>query len=311
MRAAQDILFGVTGQTLIYDAQEGRPSSVTSVEIFPWDASDDADSEWAGSASVETSPNTTLDGSAGPSQSNPRNIPITATTGTEIGRTFLVTGAAGLSEWIEVASITSADSVTARHPLHNDYASGATFQSTRLTCTVDATWVADLANVRNDAGPNPHYRVRWVYVVGGKTYARDSYFNLVRYAGVHGVQPSNIESLAAGWLDTLPSDHRDNQGRDLISDAYTAVKFDLHGVMIDDASVAHGELIDEVVRYKTIELGEFAKIIAGGGDEARYQIAKTAYQARLDSLLRITNKAPIRDTTGAAQPRTAIGVSRR
>lgn len=309
-RVTQDIVFGVSSQSLVWDAQEGRPSSVTSVEVFPWDASDDADSEWSATGAVEANPATTLDGTA---SANTRSIPLTATTGIAIGRTYLLTHATtGLQEWVEVSSITSADSVTVRHPIHNDYASSATFQSTRITATVDSAWVADLANLRDDAGPNPHYRVRWVYVVGGVTYVHDSYFSLVRYAGTHGVAPQNVEALAPGWMDTLPTDHREDQGRGLISDAYTAVKFDLHGVWTDDAMVANAELLDELTRYKTLELTEFAKIMAGSnGDRERYDIAKSAYQSRLDALKRITDKTPTRDVTGAATVRTAVGISRR
>lgn len=310
-RVAQDILFEVTGQTLYHDAAEGRPSSVTSVEIFPFDAGDEQGSEWSASGTVEASPNTTCDQASGYGLADARLIYVAATTGFAIDRSYLITAADGQREWFEVEEIDAGNSVTARHPLHNAYASADTVQSTRVTASVDATWVADSGNMRDDAGPNPMYRVRWVYVVSGVTYVADTYFNLVRYAGKHGVRPQNIESLAAGWLDSLPTDHRENQGRALIDDAYKAVKFDLHGVWLDDATIANADLIDEVVRYKTIELGEFAKILAGGGELARYQVAKDAYQSRLDSLLRITNKAPVRNTSGAAQEKPALSLSRR
>lgn len=311
MRQVQDILYGVASQSLVFDAPEGRPSSVTSVKIIPYDAGDDDDTEWSPTTAVETGPSTTIDAASGYGQTDPRVLYVAATTNAAVDRTYLVTAADGAKEWFTVAEIDSGNYLLAQHPLHNAYASADTVQSTRITATVDDTWAAAKENLRDDAGPNPHYRVRWVYVVGGATYARDSYFNLVRYAGTHGVLPQNLESLAPGWLDTLPTDHRGNQGRTLISDAYTAVKFDLHAVWTDDAMVANSELVDEVTRYKAIELGEFAKILAGGGDEARYRIAKDAYQSRLDSLLRITNKAPIRDTTGAATERVAVGLTRR
>lgn len=309
MRTVQDIYFGVTSQSLVWDAPEGRASSVTSVEILPWDASDDADSEWVATGAVETNPNTTCDAASGYGQADPRKLNVTATTGFAVDRTYLVTAADGPKETFEVLEIDSGNYVIARNPLHNAYAAADTVQSTRITATVDSTWVADETNLRSDAGPNPHYRVRWVYVVGGVTYIHDSYFNLVRYAGTHGVLPGDLDSLVPQWLDTLPTDHRANQGRTLIADAYRAVKFDLHGTWTDDAMVANAELVDELTRYKTVELGEFAKIMAGGGELARYQVAKDAYQSRLDSLIRITNKAPIRDVDGAAAVRPATGLT--
>jgi hypothetical protein len=311
MRTVQDILFDVPSQTLAFDCPEGRPSSVTSVSIFPWDSTDDADSEWVATGSVETNPNTTIDAASGWGQSDARILNVAATTGFVADRSYLVTGADGFKEWFTVGQIDSGVSVTAQHPLHNTYASADTVQSTRITATVDSTWVADDGNLRDDAGPNPHYRVRWVYVVGGVTYVADTYFNLVRYAGKHGVLPQNVDSMAAGWLDSLPSDHRENQGRTLIDNAYTAVKFDLHAIWTDDAMMANAEVVDELTRYKTLELGEFAKILSGGGDTTGYQVARDAYQRRFDSLSRITNKTPIRDSSGAAQERPAIGLSRR
>jgi hypothetical protein len=311
MRTVADILFDVTGQTLTFDAPEGRPSSVASVSIFPWDATDDVTSEWSATGTVETGPSTTIDAASGWGQSDPRILNVAATTSAAIGRTYLVTAVDGSKEWFTVAEIDSGVSLTAQHPLHNTYASGDAVESTRITATVDSTWVADSANLRDDAGPNPHYRVRWVYVVGGVTYVADTYFNLVRYAGKHGVLPQNVDSLSAGWLDSLPTDERATQGRSLIDNAYTAVKFDLHAIWTDDAMMANAEVVDELTRYKTIELGEFAKILAGGGDSTVYQVARDAYQRRFDSLSRITNKTPIRDTSGAAQNKPAIGLSRR
>lgn len=311
MRQVQDILFSITGQSLVFDAPEGRPSSVTSVSIFPWDASDDADSEWSATGSVETGPDTTVDAASGWGQTDPRIINVAATTNAAVDRTYLITGADGFKEWFTVAEIDSGVSLTARHPLHNTYASADTVQSTRITATVDSTWVADDVNLRDDAGPNPHYRVRWVYVVNSVTYVADTYFNLVRYAGAHGVLPLDVDSLSPGWMSSLPTDHRENQGSTLIADAYRAVKMDLHAIWTDDAMVANTDVIDELTRYKTIELGEFAKILSGNGDTTQYQVARDQYQRRFDSLSRITNKAPIRSTTGAASDRPAIGLSRR
>lgn len=311
MRTTQDVLFGISSQSLYHDCAEGRPSSVTSVKILPWDYGDDQDTEWSPTTAVETNPNTTVDAASGYGQADPRVLYVTATTGAAVDRSYLVTSADGTKEWFDVAEIDSGNYLLARHPLHNAYASADTVQSTRITATVDNTWAADETNLRDDAGPNAAYRVRWVYVVGGVTYVADTYFNLVRYAGKHGVLPQNVESIAPNWLDRLPTDHRANQGRTLIADAYVAVKFDLHGVWTDDAMVANAEAIDELTRYKTIELGEFSRILAGGGDEAVYRIAKDAYQARLDSLKRITDKLPTREVGGESTQRTAIGISRR
>ncbi len=315
MRTVLDIIYEVTGQKVYYDAPEGRPSSVTSVEVWPWDVSDDDIAEAAvGTGSVETGPSTTLDGSAGPSQSNPKNIPVTATTDAAIGRSYLITHAtSGLKEFVEVESITSADSVTVKHPLHNDYASSATFQSTRIQATVDSTWVADEGNLSTsmDLSGNPMFRVRWVYVVSSVTYVADTYFNLVRYAGKHGVTPQDIEAMQPGWMDSLPSDHYKDQGRRLIDDGYRGVKVDLHQIDLSASAIAESEIVDELVRYKALSLGEWARFMAGVGDETRATAADKRYSTRLDSLIRIVSRVPVRDTTGAATPVVAAGLTRR
>lgn len=313
MRTVLDIVFGVTGQSLYFDCPEGRPTSVTSCSVFRWDVSDDDTAESAiGVPAVETNPNTTIDAASGYGQTNPRVLNVAATTGAEVGRTLLVTAADGYREWFEVAEIDSGNSLTAKHPLHNAYASADTVQSTRITAAIDATWIADEANLTgDDVGPNPGYRVRWVYVVAGVTYVADSYFSVVRYAARHGVQPQDIESLVPGWLDMLPTDHRSDQGRKLIDDAYREVKIDLHQVDLAASSIAESEITDELVRLKAVELGEWAKYLSGSGDSGRAEISSKRYQARLDALVRIVSRVPVRDSTGAATPIVAQGLTRR
>lgn len=312
MRTVQDILFGVTGQTVYFDAPEGRPSSVTSVDVFLWDESDNSAGQSAvGTGSVETNPATTTDAAAGPSQADTTKVPLTATTGCAIGRRYLLTDADSFSEWIEVVNIQSAAHVHARHPLHNDFTTGAAFVSTRIQATVDSTWVADEAYLNNTAGPNPAYRVRWVYVVNSVTYVADTYFNLVRYAGAHGVRPQDVELTSPGWLDRLPVDHRNDQGRRLIDEAYRAVKIDLHQIWTDDAMVANAEIVDELTRWKCIEGTELARIFSGGGSQDAASMAHGAYQARFDALSRITSKVPERSVSGAAQQGQSVGLTRR
>lgn len=313
MRHTQDIIFGITGQTLYFDCPEGRPSSVTSVEVWPWDVDDDQLEEAAiGAGSVETNPSTTIDAASGYGQTDARILNVTATTGFTVGRSYLVTSADGAKEWFEVGEVDSGNYVIARHPLHNAYAASDTVQSTRIQATIDSTWVADETNLLGDqTGPNPGYRVRWVYVVGGTTYVADTYFSLVRYGERHGVLPSDIEAMIPGWLDRLPTDHRNDQGRRLIDDAYRGVSIDLHQIDLAASSIASSVVIDELVRYKAVELCEVARAYEGASDSGRVQLATVRYKERLDSLLRIVSRVPVRTEGGAATPTIAVGFSRR
>lgn len=311
MRTTQDILFGVSGQALTFDAPEGRPSSVVSVEIFENRDGDDGTAEDAigGFPTIETNPNTTLDAASGFGQADRRRVALTATTGIEVGRTYLL--ADGSREWIEVVDVASADSVTARYPLQGTYDIGATFQSTRITQALDAVWAADENNLSGD-DPNGRYRVRWQYIVDGATYVHDSYFDLRRYSGSVSLSALDVEALVPGWIDRLPLDHRRDQGARLLREAHRAVKLDLHAIDREDAGLANAEIVDELVRYKAIELSEWANAFArSGSDFTRHDEAKKAYSARFDALVRIVSRVPQRSSTGAASPRIATNLSSR
>jgi hypothetical protein len=313
MRTAQDILFDVTGQTIYFDCPEGRPSSVVSCDVYRWDIADTDTAESAvGSPSVETSPSASISAASGYGQPNPHVLNVTATDGVSVGRTFQVASASGHKEWFEVAGFEDGTSITARHPLHNAYVADDAVVSTRIQATIDSTWVADDGNITTDSvGPNPMYRVRWVYVVAGVTYVADSYFNLVRYSARHGVLPQDIETMLPGWLDWLPTDHRTSQGRRLIDDAYRGVRMDLHQIDLAASSIAESEVVDELVRYKAIELGETAKFLRGDGDGMRVELSTKRYRERLDSMLRIVSRVPVRDESGAATPILSMGLTRR
>lgn len=310
MRATQDIYFGVAGQLVFFDAPEGRPTAVTSVQVFTASAGDTSTPETAvGIGSVETAPDTTLDGAAGAGQPDPRNIPVAATTGVAVGRLYLVTSVtSGWREWVDVDSFVAGDRVGAKHPLLNAYAAADRFQSTRIQATIDPAWVADQGKLR-ELGPNPMYRVRWVYVVGGATVVAESYFNLLRYVGGHGVRPQDVEAIVPGWIDALPVDHRRDQGRRLIDQAHRDVKVDLHEVWRDDVMIAHAEALDDLVRHKAIEAGEWAKAVLRADNN--YDLARGRYQAKLDALVRITSKLPTRDASGAAGARAALPLWRK
>lgn len=311
MRSVQDILFDVTGQSVYFDAPEGRPSSVTSATAHPWDAGDLAYTDTAlGTPLVEVSPDTLVGAASGSGQANPRSITVDDAAGFSAGRSYLLTSEDGYREWLECESTDGNTLVSAKHPLHNAYADGDAIQSTRITAPIDSTWVANINKLR-DNGAEPAYRVRWVYVVSGTTYVADTYFNLVRYAGRHGVTPQDVELAFPGWLDRLPTDHFKDQGRRLIDEAFRQVKIDIESVGVDDSAVANSEIVDELVRWKALALSEMARFLSNGTSQEASTAARAVYQERLDSLVRITTKVPVRDHTGGAGMRVSLGLTRR
>jgi hypothetical protein len=312
MRTVQDIAFGVTGQSLVFDCPEGRPSAVASAQVWRNVDGDEAEVEGAttGSPAVETNPNTVTSSAAGFGQADRRIITVGFSTGIAAGRTYLITSAGGMSEWVEVAEVASS-TVTARHPLQHAYSSGAQFVTTRVSIALDATWLADEVNLSPAGDPNGFYRVRWQYTVGGVVHVRDAYFDLVRYPGRHSVIGLDVEALVPGWIDRLPLDYRRDQGKRLIEEAYRAVKLDLHAADRADQDMAAAEVVDELVRYKAIELGEFARLLNAGAnaDPTRHQLARDAYGTRLDSLVRIVSRTPQREVGGGAVPRLATPIT--
>lgn len=308
MRIVQDITYNVTGQSVYLDAPEGRPSAVTAT-VYPSEYGDDQQTEAAiGAAAVEANPNTTTTAACGRAQANPRAIPVTAATGITVGREYQIRDASGLRERFVVASVSGLN-VTAQHILHNDYTSGAAVESTRVTAAIDAAWVADETNIADDNREVPGYRVRWAYTVGGLNYVLDTYFDLVRYEGRTTITPADVEAMAPGWLDRLPTEHRSNQGRSLIGEAHRCVALDMQASGADEDSTGNPEIVDDLVKRKAIELAEFNRFLSGRDDGGRYEASRLLYQQRLDSFVRLVDRIGAKDAAGASMKRSAQGVT--
>lgn len=290
MSATLDILFGVAGQALYFDAPEGRPSSIVSSQVFESGTGDDGTAEAAttGSAAVEADPNTTFDAASGAGQVDDRICYVTDTTGVVIGRPYRVTNATGEWETIEACAISSGAHVVARESLANAYAPGDAFVSTRVAHALDSTWLADTANLSDDFDPNPAYRWRLAYVVGGATYVHDIYFDLVRYAARYDVTPADVDRRSPGWIDRLATRYREDQGRSLIEEGFTVLKFDLYNLETPNEAIRNREVVNELVLLKAIELA----------DPSDYNVQR--YADRLAQLIARGRVRVQADSSGAA-----------
>jgi len=277
----QDLVWNVTGQVLRFPAPEGRPSSVTSLEVFPWDAGDDSTAETAfGTPAVETDPNTTLDANAAAPSTGARTLALTATTGIEIGRRYLLTGPNSETEWPEVVAIESGVGVTVRHLLQHQYNSGNAFVSTLIEATVVTAWIQDDANISDAGGQGTGggWRARWTYVVGGNTYVHDSYFDVVRYAFDLRVKPVDIDRAAPGWVHRLPVDYRDGAGQaQLITRAANRVRMDLTSTGIADQLWRDEEVMEHLVILRTILESERTRMLNGGDNAETFAMSKEDY----------------------------------
>lgn len=296
----QDIVFGVAGQSLVLDAPEGRPSSA-SVTVFENFVGDDGTAELAtsGAVAIEAAPNTTVDATSGRGEADARRCALAATTGIVPGRVYLATNDVLERELVEVVSIAAGDSVIARHPLENTYPVGSLFQTTRMSIAMDAAWMADTANISAELSPHARYRVRWVYTVAGVQYVHDTYFDLLRYAGRHDVAPRDVDLEFRGWVMSLPTDYREDQGRALIEEAYRQVKLDLYGELLPDQGVRNRELLNALVIAK-------AGLMVFPGTAA-----EDKYKDRFAKLVR-SNQVPVSQGSGAgAAPVPALPAWRR
>lgn len=248
----QDVVAGVTGQRLHYDAPEGRPLSLTSVRVWPNIAAETSDVELAttGAASIEASPNTTIDESSGVSRPDPRRVVVAETTGIRVGRQYLLTNTEAEREWVEVRAIGDGF-VLLKSDLENDYEPESLFQSTRMSIALDAMWINDVTHRSWELNVNPRYRVRWEYVsADDQTIVVDTYFDVLDYAARYSVTAPDVDLLQPGWIDRLPRDDREQNGRGTIQAAYDAVKWDLYGDLVPDQAIRNRELFERLIAAK-------------------------------------------------------------
>lgn len=282
----QDILFEVANQVLVLVCPEGRPSSTPTFEVFEDTESEDgtAESALTGSATVD-SVNTTLDASAASGQ---KTIPLTSTAGIEKGREYIVTQQAangGRLEAVVVVAVLDGVSVVVQNPLFHDYASGAAFQSARVTIGFATAWVSDTNNLSHPLCPRPKYRAHATYTAGGETCRTPVFFDLLRTKYIHGVTPPAVDSLSRGWLSRLPIDAVGDGGQRVIDDAFHQVKLDLWERELAAYALRHGEVVNELVRLKAVSMVHEFAFDAGGVSEAQWRKSEKKYWDRVENLV--------------------------
>ena len=282
----QRILFGVTGQELYWDAPEGLPSSVTSVEVFEVEDGDDGTAEAAlsGAAAIDATATTVSVASA----VGDLSLSVASEAGFVLGRRYVVEAANQGAEWFEVRAI-STGLLQARVPFFNAYGIGAAVRAQRITHAIDATWVADSGNL-TDGVESPGYRVRWVYVVGGVTRVHDAYFDLTRYSGQSSVTPADVMRMFPSWPKILPDYHQQDAGQALIDEAEIEVRHDLKAIGIVDWQTRDREITDRLVMHKAVAMLQEDRVMRGGVSPEAYELARVKYETRLDQMFRVGSR---------------------
>jgi hypothetical protein len=314
---AQEIVFGLTGQTFFYDPPEGQPTGTPTLQVFQTTTDDDGTAETAAGACSVDSVSTTLGAAA-----SIGGLSLTVASGTGITRKrrYLLTDVDGDCEWVECVSITGT-TVGLRHPLKNNYAiTTSTFKGCRISANVDSTWVSTKSKItdvldltgrawKTDELLQPWvagaagYRLRWSYTVASVATVGVSFADLVRYQAKNLVTPLDVDRRFPGWLDRLPTDYIEDQGVALIEDAFQNVKMDALG----DSQVLRRIRDTQVIRDLTIHKANVAcheaAILAGGGNSEALKLASDLYERRYKQLIR-EPKVPVDQTSGgsASQP---------
>lgn len=255
MRRTGELLWNVTGQSLILRVKQGRPTSAA-YQVFRNYADDDSTPEWSGNATVE-SVNTTISVASGQAQSDPRKLSLTSTATIQVGRKYLVSESS-LQEWVEPVEI-QPTFIRVRHPLENDYTTAAAFASTYLSAAVDATWIADKNHLSDIDDQMVDYRVKWSIVVGGATVVAYSFFDVLRQLVLHDVDIADVNDRAPGLHDSMPIEYRPDQGRSLIETSFRAVMAHFAALRIDVHAVRDDFVLDELVLLRTL------RVLAEGG----------------------------------------------
>lgn len=313
----QEVIFNLTGQSFFYDPPEGRPaaSPVPTVSVYLATNDDDgvAESATTGSVSID-SVDTGLNASAAAGDTT---LSVGSAGSIARGRRYLLTNTDGGRELIEVASLTGT-TVGLRRPLMNAFASGATFQGTRLSIAVSSTWIIDRSKITDVIGSNwrtdveddpalfaghAGYRLRWSYTAGGVATIGISFADVVRYAAKNLVTPLDVDGRFAGWIDRLPPDYQRDQGASLVETAFDEVRLDLLGDAQTARKIRDTFILGELTIFKANLMAAEHSILAGRADTAALKVAQDLYMQRYNQLAREPKFAVDNAGSGAsAQP---------
>ncbi len=288
MIGTQHLLLGVTGQYLYLDTPRPMSAAPTAVAVFELDMDDTGATE-AATTGVATLPDANdVTDAAVDVQADPKSIPVADVTGFVAGRRYQIIGG-GYSETFELEAVDAAGVLYTRHPLRNDYATGAVIAGKlRAAIAVSDSWVADRANLSTNGNPNPRYRVRWNVGLTEPTETVVLYtnFDLVAYAPLALVGPLDVEDAFPGWLDMLGPDQQRTQGRALITQGQREVRFMLHGKGLAERAIRNAEVHAEIVIAETIRQTIRDQVLRGAaGDDGRLDVAKNGVDAAIAHLV--------------------------
>lgn len=271
-RLVAEVTYNETGQTVETRVSE-RPASAT-FKVLAYETPDDGTVKFQGAATIEAV-NTTVASTSGVGQADPNRINLTSTAGIQTSRKYTVSEG-GKQEVVSPVQVETGY-IRVRYPLRNSYTTAATFVGTTLVAAIDATFVADLANISLHEDVDPGYRVLWAYVVSGVEKKTYSYFDLIRAPITHQVDLDDVNARAPGLYSSMPTEYKVEQGRPLIDAAWRSVRAKMQSLSIDVDALRNDEVLDELVILKCLNL------LARGGWRPPAFDSQTEYVAMTQS----------------------------
>lgn len=286
----QELVFQRAGQALEYDPPEGRPSGTPAVEVVRA-ATGVREAATVGACCVDAV-STTLDAPAAPGMTT---ILLADGTGVARGRRYLLRNSEGDREWIEVRAVDGAR-VTTRRPILSCSPAGSALVGCRISVAVNPAWAADRSKLSDQPETGEPelagYRLCWAYTVDGVALTGVSFADLVRRAAIDLVTPMDVDGRFPGWLASLPLEHRENDGADLIVEAAAAVKLDALGSRQAMYRIRDVAVLRELVMLRANLINVEHNVLFGRASTLDLSVAEQRYHARRDELLRAVAARP-------------------
>lgn len=266
-------MYNRTGQTVsLYPPETIRDllgvATSASVTVFEGADSNDDTAEFTPTATVDSF-STTVDVASGYSQTTPNLLSVAATTSASIGTLYQVENEDGQREIIEPKGINAADSFVLVHDLAFDYPiTTSTVKGTKITFTVDPTWVADESNILTPRTPS--YRVVWTYTINSIVYNAQTYLRLVRKPFKTNVTAYDI---AKRWPDIKTLDDRARRGQGLkqfLDAAIDDFRADVLAEGYQPAQLNDTEIADQLIVLRGCYLLANALGAPGNRDQESY-----------------------------------------
>lgn len=210
MAVVARLIYNVANQTLSHVPARRVASATYSLEDMQA-AATASNRVLASGAGTLDAASQALTGAAGPSQADPRRIPIGTTAAYLVGTTYQLTDATGDSELVVCAGVETNAAVIAAHPLTKAYpATTSTLQGVTLTTAALALSVVN--NESRMQGDEP-LRIVWVYPSGERhqqivRVVRNDYADAdvaQAIADIRDLFPDVSTRLERDGRDTLPS----------------------------------------------------------------------------------------------------------